>query len=448
MKINFMKIPAHMIDNQRPFDVRDTSRSQSFHLFFHLYIFIVMMLLPVSWFEPTGLLLREFGAKPAAPLLTIGGLVGLISWRKSHIGGWKGESFVLLVGALLIFTGACAFAINQLAGWSAPSTDRSPWTQFTLQSLLVIAAFISVAGNARLMRTYLTPDILQNVIVSSAICHILIFALEAAGLLVASSFPLELFRTDGSMVGRPSGLMHEPSYFGAGAALFAGLLLAMQSRPRNRLIYMAIASLFYLASLSINAKTALAVIGAQLLWYLLKSSKSFGDFFQIPLLISIFVAVFLYISEYNYMFDVYENLSSNMRIGSTFLSLAVAANGYAISGVGIGQFHFFYTEEFAPHFLTFSREFYNQTVGISGIRASTFNFFTRVLVEFGIIGFSIMLFSFYRVIMVQAQARYHFITTMLVGSFGFLMTQDPYFYPPLIFAIAVLISNSRNAVLR
>ena len=140
--------------------------------------------------------------------------------------------------------------------------------------------------------------------------------------------------------------------------------------------------------------------------------------------------------------DVRENLSSAMRFGSTLTSINVAIAGYGIMGVGFGQFHFMFLRKFMPAFLLFSEEAVNQMASSAAHRTSTFNLFTRYLVETGLMGLFLFiawlrdLCSFAR----DDRQVASLLGILLVStSLGFLLTQEPYCYPPLMLGAALIL---------
>src|SRR5204863_5487518 len=77
-----------------------------------LYLFLVLVLLPIDWFAPTGELLREFGAKPATLLLTFGGLYGLIIARRRRGAGFSSELMLSTIFMAWLALGSCAALLN------------------------------------------------------------------------------------------------------------------------------------------------------------------------------------------------------------------------------------------------------------------------------------------------------------------------------------------------
>ena len=94
-------------------------------------------------------------------------------------------------------------------------------------------------------------------------------------------------------------------------------------------------------------------------------------------------------------------------------------------------------------FLMFSQEALNQMDPSSPGRASTYNLFTRFLVEGGLA--ALVLFVVILVRGLHRAARNDaedslFARLLTLGSLGFLLTQDTYFYPPLCLGLALCYS--------
>jgi hypothetical protein len=181
------------------------------------------------------------------------------------------------------------------------------------------------------------------------------------------------------------------------------------------------------------------VVGAQVLWAILYAAKGRLSFSKVLLSIIFTSGLAYYYISTSMVLNIDENLSSNIRFGSTILSINAALSGYAISGIGIGQFHFFYRDVFAPDFLFATKEGLNQLSLYAESRASTFNLYTRILLEFGVIGLITSLLMIVSLLRTRITQDTLYIMTLYTGSLGFLMTQDTYFYPPLILSIALLL---------
>jgi hypothetical protein len=240
---------------------------------------------------------------------------------------------------------------------------------------------------------------------------------------------------------RPTALMSEPSYYGVFAALFGMPLMMMEHY--NKYSYRILGLLIIISAFVINAKTMFIVMFFQVIFFWYQTKRKIISFkLMLGLLVFVIAAISMTLTQKP--FDVEGNMSSAMRLGSSILALNLAADGYGLLGVGIGQFHFHYKEEFAPNFLLFSNEAQNQFELNSDGRASTFNQFIRFLIETGLIGFLIYLDVIRRAfkrLWLRKDSISQFSLLLLSGSIGFLMTQDTYFYPPMLLSLALAFSN-------
>jgi hypothetical protein len=196
----------------------------------------------------------------------------------------------------------------------------------------------------------------------------------------------------------------------------------------------------FASSILIGAKTVVVVAGAQAMYFVLSRTRSLATGVAgVGTLLAVVGCAIYFIQAYSAL-DVRENLSSADRLGSALLASNVATHGYALPGIGFGQFHFFYRERFAPDFLYLSKEASLQLNPDAGNRASTYNFYLRVLLETGLTGFIVLMLALKKLWSVQTSRSQAFIPVLFAGALGFLMTQDTYFYPPLVFAGALLMS--------
>ena len=286
-------------------------------------------------------------------------------------------------------------------------------------------------------------QLVMDILPLATCLHLLFYALE--GLQIFNHGDpgiLALFRNEQGLIERPSGLMSEPSYYGTFAAMYATPLILFGGKRKNLNRILAIALL--ITALLINAKTMFIVLGAQLL-YLATARKSpvMKAMFVVVIAIVVLGGGYLMTNGATLSFD--ENLSSIMRLGSNMLALNVATEGYGLIGVGTGQFHFMYRPEYAPDYLFLSQEALDQMYGLSGSRASTFNFPLRLLVESGLPGLILAGLMFLRVFWSLRRTTDPITQTglcFLAGSLGFLMTQDSYSLPSLAFGLALAVTGT------
>ncbi len=399
------------------------------------YLFWLLLLLPIDWFEPTGILFREFGAKPASILITLGGLYGLIILRPASREYYRRELWLVVVFFLVIFLNMIAFSSNIILNWSDFNGARSPLVQFVTQTLLIFVAFLALLGNFRFFSRIEIEAALIFALPRAAITHLFFWCLE-------TTFPeiirpiLSDFRVNGVFIERASGLMSEPSYYGTMAALFAiPLLLAPQFHGKNSSKILAAGLL--VSAITVSAKTMVIVAGTQVLFLLLFGRLGRAKALIVFILLS---ATAIFFIQTRSALNLEQNLSSINRIGSVHLAANVAASERSFIGIGAGQFHFQYRAENAPTYLFASDEAISQMSSDANTRASTYNFPLRVFVELGVVGFLLvfigiiyLLFIFNRKLILAQM--------LLLGSLGFLLTQDTYMYPPLILSCSLIIAG-------
>ena len=406
------------------------------------YVLTVMITLPMDWFQPTATLLRELGGKPAILVLMAGAVCGLLS--RAKIPATRLELSAVALLAALLSLGFGAALINFILGWSGWLRTRDPSVQLASQALMIVAAGMALLGNARLARIYPIADLAGRYLLPATLFHFCIFGLEAAKVISDSAGPLTLFRAqEGDVIERPTGLFSEPSYFGVFAALYgSGLLVQSVPTAGRRFVQRVLPIVLYASAVLIGAKTLVAAAGVQAVYFVMRQTRSIRTKVLGVVAVAIVSAGGVVFIQIHSGFDVQANLSSAVRLGSTVLASNVAMAGYALPGIGIGQFHFFYRTEFAPNFIYASIEAIQQLSSDADNRASTYNFYIRVLIELGVFGLVMLLFGLRKLWQSDLPASMKHIQLLFAGSLGFLMTQDTYFYPPLVFAAALIMSHA------
>jgi hypothetical protein len=409
-----------------------------------LYLWLLLLTLPMDWFGPTGTLLREGGAKPAIPLMLLASIVAFCAWPQRFTRDVPLPSLRILSAFALVFVlGWFSFTLNLLMGWSRFDANKTPLAQFVTQALLFLATPVIVFAHGEIFRDRQWSSYAIELIPWAAAIHLGVVGLEFAGVLHYNRLPLSLFRTGyeaNSM--RLSGMTSEPSYFGTLAALYALPMLLASPGERTHWISRLLALLLLVSALAAGGKTVLPVSLCGLLayaWYARVRIFSLRNL-SIALLATTCAGVFVARTA---VFDVRDNLSSAMRFGSTLTSINVALAGYGLTGVGFGQFHFLFQQRFMPRFLLFSQEALTQMATTAEHRTSTFNLFTRYWVETGIAGLAIflgVLVYLFRMARRNPGQRTLVGVLTLGSSLGFLLTQEPYCYPPLIFAASLILA--------
>lgn len=398
------------------------------------YLFWVLLLMPIDWFAPSGALFREFGAKPATMLLTIGGLYALLTLRSTSSYQARREFFASAILIIINCVNILAFSFNNVFGWSEVPNARSPFFQFVSHSILIVLASLAIVGNARIFYKINAEKAMIVLFPRVALFHIIVWLLEVIFPTVVQPM-LALFRSGGVMLDRASGLMSEPSYFGAMSAIF-GIPILLTQQFRGNWFAKILALSLLVSAMYINAKTMILVAGVQVLFLVFVAKR--GRLLSLLLFFCIGASA-TYVIQSRSALDLEENMSSAMRLGSAHLAANVALSGFALTGIGAGQFHFLYTEQYAPSYLLLSNEAVDQMQQHTDSRASTYNFPLRVMIEIGVFGFVVLFGSL--IFLVRARGDHSSIAKlMLLGSLAFLMTQDTYFYPPLILSCSLLLS--------
>lgn len=402
------------------------------------YLFWVLLLLPMDWFAPTGMVLREFGAKPATLLLTLGGLYALLFLRGNSSAMARRENRAILLLALISVVNLCAFSISIFLGWSDFTYMRSPTSQFINQSMLILAASLAIVGNARYFSQINLEASIRRRLPQVATIHLLFWVFENAFPSISGQvlFP---FRVGGLQLERSSGFMTEPSYYGTMAALF-GIPMLLAPQFRGQWYAKLIALGLLISAVSVSSKTLVVVVLAQALLLIIIAKRG-----RLVSFLTLILAggLALFFIQTHAALNLKENMSSVMRFGSAHLAVNVATTGVALTGIGAGQFHFHYIEGNAPYYLLASSEALAQMSRSADGRASTFNFPLRVLIELGVFGFILFLLGFLA-LMRGLNETTRVQQMLLFGSLGFLLTQDTYFYPPLVLSCAMLLAHERR----
>jgi hypothetical protein len=414
----------------------------------NVYLCVLVFTIPMDWFRPTGYLLREGGARPSIPLMLAASVYLLYSRRRKFLHELPTSSYrILLIYSGIVLCGFLAFMLNLIVAWSRFGGMKNPVTQFATQMLLLAIVPFIIVTHAELFRAPRLIQFVVKVLPWAAFIHFTIGLLNAIRWLDFSTVPLIIFRN--SELNRVSGLMSEPSYFGTMAAIYGLPLLIIRPKGKKRLQIL-LAMLFFVLSIYIGAKTVIPVAVCGTIAYMWYSRDRLLTPLRVAVLLSAGAVSMVFVTV-NSTFDLQENLSSAMRIGSALTAMNAAAAGYGITGVGFGQFHFMFREQFMPKFLLLSSEALTQMSSTTDSRASTFDLFARYWIETGIVGLFLFLgFLRYLFKMAKEDRRLGSLLGILImaTSLGFLLTQDPYCYPPIMLGAALVLgAHNENAVL-
>jgi hypothetical protein len=412
------------------------------------YLLALALALPMDWFSWTGNLLREAGARPAIPLMVVASAVIFLSRKNFWVRFPAQVRGILQIFLLIALCGMIAFFFNLALAWSYFGGSKEPVTQAGAQFALFILTPILMVAHAGLFQAPAVRGQFLRFIPVAAACHLAGLLMEIMGLLHPLQFPLSLFRLTGE-VGpqtlRAAGLFSEPSYFGMMAAMYSLPLLLVPWRGRvRRTLYAILALALITASFLIGAKTVIPVLICGIIAFFWHSRTKILTIPRVLALCTLGIIFGAFIISKSAL-SVSDNLSTAMRFGSTVTAIRVASAGYGITGVGFGQFHFLFRQEYFPSYLFLSQEAIEASQRTAAHRASTYNLFARYLVETGIAGLILwlcLLARFARIARSSLEDSMR-VGVLLIGtSLGFLLTQDPYCFPPLIVGMALVIAAS------
>lgn len=286
---------------------------------------------------------------------------------------------------------------------------------------------------------------LFNPIIFAALIHLLIFFFDYTQFTkdITNQALLYNFRMWGQVNDKASGFMSEASTYGVFGAIYSILIFEIGKYffgIKKIIIYLLSATLIF-TTIIISSKTGLVVFF--IIWMFMYCKHQL-TFLAIPL---IALVGFYYVDQHA-MFDLNNNLSSAMRFGSSLVALQAWIDTNWIIGIGPGQFHFEYILNRFPSFLYLSDEALGQSSPYAPYRASTYSLPVRLLVEIGLIGTIVAIYSLYKIYIRKpnwiAQQNNRFFKIIFLGSLAFLFSQDTYFYPMFIFSLSGILATTNN----
>jgi hypothetical protein len=410
-----------------------------------IFIFVLLLLIPIDWFSPTGEIFREAGAKPANIFVALAGLLMIFIGKPLLPARTQVPVQRLLI--LLLALGFISYLIRSFYISEMPIAGKFPLVQLASQSAMLLLFMFNVQVLIYYFQNDSRRQLVLQILPFVATFHLAFYFAEYFGLF--SSFLYDfgfLFRNENGFIERSSGLMSEPSYYGTFAILFAipMVLAGGNKKIRN---YMTAFLLILTAVISLAKTMIVVLIGQVAFLVLIKPAVSkVRNLYRLAFLAFIPVAYGLILNTS--AINVEDNLSSNMRLGSNVLAMNVAADGYWLFGAGIGQFHFLFRPEYAPDFLFLSSEAVAQFDGEGASRFSSFNLPLRLAVETGVVGLLLFLAIFFMTIRAARGATDPATIVGICfvgGSVGFLMTQDTYCLPALFLGLALALTQPRPA---
>lgn len=403
---------------------------------------ILLTTLIIDGFPPGIDVLHEFGARLTNFLLILSGL-GLLVYgrvRTRPLSLSLQDSVLWIVVLLIVPATNLPVAVLQAGAGASVLTD---WVKQYLMFFWGVLSFFIWRGTLAEFdaRRY------SAIATVTALVPVVLFFLEFADSSNAITTMLGLFRRKFDI--RPSGLATEPSIYAAWISVIWPLVFYRARNARRALRRAAAAVVLGLLVISAylsNARTFAVVMVLQLIyvsyWSVQRrqSWRSRIRSFLIILCVAAGIVVVL-LSSLLSVVHVSGNQSDIARFAYTITGINVSL-AHPLVGVGIGQFSSFFAQ-YAPQFAAVSGEVMTHINGAAVYRASTFNLFVRLFVEFGIpLG---LVFS---VIIVRPIVRAPkspvrdpfliYAALSAIGGVGFWLSQDQYGYQPGILSLAVL----------
>lgn len=399
--------------------------------------------LVIDGFPAGAAVLREFGARPANFLLVIACLV-LIARRvmKGRALALEARESYLLV-AILVGAPLLNLPVALLQSAVGAHVALVDWMkQFLMLGWGVISYCIWKRIVAEMdSRRYCA------LIAISAVVPVLAYVVNYFDRSGTFDPVLYFFRLGHNS--RPSGLATEPSIYGAWVTFIWPLVLycgMKGGRALARLAARVLVTVAVITAVMSAARTFAVVLVLQLVYFCfwaIQRQRGWGSRIRTLLLaLCITTAVGLGLaSRLMTVADIAHDESDITRIGDTVTGINVSL-AHPVAGVGIGEFGNFFAQ-YAPDFALRSVEVENFIAGEAEYRASTFNMFVRLCVEFGIpLGLAFTALILRPVVrapkLAMGEPFVLYAALSAVGGIGFWLSQDQYGYQPGILSLAVL----------
>lgn len=401
-----------------------------------IFLYLLFFLLPVDYLSLTAQYLREFGSRPASIVLLLLFIYTLLSYKLARkISNYLPVIFfIIYVSISYIFYRILFYDDNIYY-------QKNSIFQFISHTLLFGLAITLVSGLRYNNKIFLFKPYYP--IIFAATIHLFTFFLDYLDLTkdIINQALLHNFRMWGQVNEKSSGFMAEASTYGVFGVIYSALTFEVGRYFfgfRKIIIYI-LSAVILSTTIIIQAKTGLIVL--LIIWIVLYSKKRVS-LLALPV---IGLIAFYYIDKHA-MFDLNNNLSSAMRIGSTMVALNAFIETNWLIGIGPGQFHFEYLLSRFPEFLFSSQEAIAQSSPDTFYRASTYSLLFRLLLEIGIVGTIISIYSVYRIYIRKpigiAEQNNRLFKIIFLGSLAFLLSQDTYFYPMFIFSLSGILATS------
>ena len=354
------------------------------------YLFVCLLVLPITNFPMGAAILREFGSRPVnifllpmAGIVFFGGIVPGVS-RK-------------FIAILLLFS-----FLSVINGFIFINTDnliwqwRDPMVSWGFQALMLFWSFsVVLFWTAFLDKSKIFDrGFIVFILFMTIVClvHSLFFlndlARSVGGIEIIPRVFVDFIAEATTL--RPSGLDSEPSHFGSWCAFsWPVLLLADKDRCGRALKICArlVGILVLICGALSFARTFIVLLGLQIvaltLYRGISSKKILNrNFFQVLICGILFGYLVYYFWDYINVFNIGTDQSSTSRSGATIAAMRMFLD-HPVYGVGLGNFTSYYPS-YIPNFVLPSPEASTEVEIISSIRENTSNLPARVAAELGL----------------------------------------------------------------
>lgn len=418
---------------------------------YNILFFLLILFMPIDDFPLGKSLLREFGVRPVNFILLIFFLIYfLYLFQKKNI---IKEKFVISILFLILIV-PINYIILIILDIANVVNGKPIFLQWFFQTLMMLWGFISIFLWIFLSKKMIKIKFFEKKTLSYILIVQLIF-FYLHYFQFEWFYPILSFFQSKIDIFRGSGFSSEPSLWSSYLLLIVPLMLI---NVKNKKFILLIVFLSVTSGFLSESRSYMLIFLLQILISLFLFPTKKNHIFQFLSIGSVAVVLIfsIYFEDIISVFNIEESLSSLMRLGSTYTSILIILDHPF--GIGNGMFTAYYPT-YAPDFLLKSEEALKLINGEATFRASTYNLFTRIGAEYGLI-FLILSLIFYINVNIQFLQHIKMATInkkniilvylSFIGGTSFFFQQDQYGYQPGLFIIGfslVYLQHFRRSLL-
>ena len=354
------------------------------------YLFVCLLVLPITNFPMGAAVLREFGSRPINIfLLPIAGMVFFGSVIPSV--PRKFIAILLLFSFFCIINGFFFINIsNLIRQWRDPMVSWGFQTLMLFWSFVVVLLWAAFLNKSKIFDQGFAGFTLYMTIV--CFVHSLFFLNDLVRSVGNAEIIPRVFVDSiaEATTSRPSGLDSEPSHFGSWCAFSWPVLLLADKDRCGRVLQICarlVGILVIICGALSFARTFVVLFGLQIvaltLYRGITGKKLLNrNFFQVLIFGLLFGFVVYLFWDYINVFNIGTDQSSTSRSGATIAAVRMFLD-HPIYGVGLGNFTSYYPT-YIPNFVLPSPEASTEVEIISSIRENTSNLPARIAAELGL----------------------------------------------------------------